>query len=150
MTSNPNHQGDHADHGQHHSKGDSGVCGDGVEKEVDYGWHGGSEAPASVMDRDWNKTDGNLSNSQMRNFCSKFKTHFNHLLHYSLHTMGPILPAILISLCSDDSDKLPHCPPPEGDIHNKQSLMLAKVTAGGTAHLDRSRARSITQAGATQ
>lgn len=52
VTSNPNHKGDHADHGQHHGEGDGSVCGDGVEKEVDYGWHGASEGLAIVMDRD--------------------------------------------------------------------------------------------------
>lgn len=50
MTSNPNHKGHHADHGQHHGEGDGGVCGDGVEKEVDDGWHGAREALACVMD----------------------------------------------------------------------------------------------------
>lgn len=57
MAFNPDHKGDHADHRQHRRNGDGGVCGDGVEKEVDYGWHGTSEALASEMDGDWNKTD---------------------------------------------------------------------------------------------
>lgn len=43
VTSDPNHQGEHADHGQHHGEGDGGVCGDGVEQEVDDGWHGASD-----------------------------------------------------------------------------------------------------------
>lgn len=63
VTSNPNHKGDHADHGQHHSECDGGVCGDGVEKEVDYGWHGASQARDSVMERDWNETDSKVTKS---------------------------------------------------------------------------------------
>lgn len=57
------------------------------------------------MDRDWNKTDSNQSNSEMKNLCSKFKTHLNN--HYGWHTTGPKLLAILMSLCSDESDKPP-------------------------------------------
>lgn len=45
--------------------------------------------------------------------------------------MGPKLPAILISFCSDDSDKPPHFSPPERDIHNKQATTSARVTASG-------------------
>lgn len=82
------------------------------------------------MDRDWNKTDGSLGNSQKRKLCSKFKTHFNNL-HYRLHTMGPKLPAILISLDCDDSVKPPHFPPPGRDTHNKQPMTSARVTARG-------------------
>lgn len=107
VTSDPNHEGDHADHGQHHGEGDGGVCGDGVEKQVDYGRHGTSEAPASATDRNWNETTEQMNNGQMRNFSTLvLMTNNSRIIHLHIrfHSRGPKLPEIPISLCSDDSD----------------------------------------------
>lgn len=138
MTSDPNHEGDHADHGQHHGEGDGGVCGDGVEKQVDYGRHGKKEAPASATDQNWNETTEQTNNRQELGFSTL-------VFHVSFIFTICFTPRVLDYLKFQSRYALMIQTSPNPQF----SLKEASVTANRTTDLDGSADRNITQAGAS-